>query len=192
MSTTFKATSFRDATHEEWEIAATQGKARYVDEAGKALLDMLRAQKDENRLAWGINNYEHSLQCATRALRDGKDEEYIFAALFHDIAQNVYPFAHDKISAAMLRPYLNDRNYWIIENHQVFQVSFRVNSKFDTTAVEKFRGHPYFEDTMEFCEHYDQNCFDPNYDWLPLATFEPMVRRVCLKPIERFITSVPY
>jgi predicted HD phosphohydrolase len=35
-----------------------------------------------------------------------------------------------------------------------------------------------FERTAYFCEHWDQNSFDPNYDTLPLAAFEPMVRRL--------------
>ncbi len=35
---------------------------------------------------------------------------------------------------------------------------------------------------MYFCENYDQNCFDPDYDTLPLEFFEPMLRRVCSTP----------
>ena len=45
-------------------------------------------------------------------------------------------------------------------------------------AREKFRGHPYFERTAEFCHNWDQESFDPNYDTLPLDFFEPMVRRI--------------
>jgi predicted HD phosphohydrolase len=35
-----------------------------------------------------------------------------------------------------------------------------------------------FERTALFCERYDQNSFDPNYDTLPVAAFMPMVRRI--------------
>jgi hypothetical protein len=34
----------------------------------------------------------------------------------------------------------------------------------------------------EFCERYDQNCFDPDYESLPLDFFEPLVRRVFAEP----------
>jgi predicted HD phosphohydrolase len=31
---------------------------------------------------------------------------------------------------------------------------------------------------VNFCERWDQRAFDPDYDTLPLETFEPTVRRV--------------
>ena len=37
---------------------------------------------------------------------------------------------------------------------------------------------PWYADCVEFCEKYDQNCFDPAYASLPLEFFEPMVRRI--------------
>jgi len=48
----------------------------------------------------------------------------------------------------------------------------------DKHARDQFRGHPWFDATVEFCEHYDENCFDPDYDWLPLAHFAPAVEEV--------------
>ena len=35
---------------------------------------------------------------------------------------------------------------------------------------------------VEFCAKYDQNCFDPAYDTLPLEFFEPMVQRLFATP----------
>ena len=32
--------------------------------------------------------------------------------------------------------------------------------------------------TVDFCEKYDQNCFDPDFESLPIEFFEPMVRRI--------------
>jgi predicted HD phosphohydrolase len=52
----------------------------------------------------------------------------------------------------------------------------------DRNAREKYRDHPHFDDTAEFCALYDQCSFDPDYDTLPLETFEPMLRRVFEKP----------
>jgi hypothetical protein len=31
---------------------------------------------------------------------------------------------------------------------------------------------------VEFCERYDENCFDPAYPWLPLGHFVPAVEEV--------------
>ena len=48
----------------------------------------------------------------------------------------------------------------------------------DRNARDRFRDHPYYQATVDFCANYDQNSFDPEYDSEPLSFFEPMVRRV--------------
>jgi predicted HD phosphohydrolase len=35
-----------------------------------------------------------------------------------------------------------------------------------------------FEATAAFCEKWDQNSFDPDYDTLPFKAFEPALRRI--------------
>jgi predicted HD phosphohydrolase len=47
---------------------------------------------------------------------------------------------------------------------------------------DRFADHPWYAYTLEFCDRYDQNSFDPEYDTLSLETFEPMVRRVLAAP----------
>ena len=49
-------------------------------------------------------------------------------------------------------------------------------------ARERYRDHEWFDACAEFCERYDQNCFDPAYESLPIEHFEPMVRRVFAEP----------
>ena len=188
---TIKATNFRDATAEDWEIATRLGREAIERDAGKAVLDLLRAQKDVPRHGWQVNNYEHSLQCATRALRDGESEEYVVCALLHDVAQDVNPYNHDKLAGDVLRHMVSEENCWIVANHQIFQLSFRDHSRFDRTACERWRGHPHFEAALRFCEHYDMNCFG-RYDSLPLETFEPMVRRVFGQGVRAFHAKYPY
>ena len=56
-----------------------------------------------------------------------------------------------------------------------------------TDARDRFRDSPWYDACCEFCERYDQNCFDPDYDSLPVAQFEPMVRRVFAEP--RYLTG---
>jgi predicted HD phosphohydrolase len=169
------ATSFTEASADDWDHLVAAGDHAYVAEAGQSHLQMLAAQEHNAPRGWQLNNYQHSLQCATRALRAGEPDEFIITALFHDIAQDFYPYSHDQMSANLLAPYLSDENLWVIANHQVFQLSFRTHSRFNRRAHEAHRENPYYAKALYFCEHYDQNCFDPRYAAEPLATFAPMV-----------------
>ena len=56
-----------------------------------------------------ISRLQHSLQTATRAEKDGADEETIVCALLHDIGDVISPSNHSQVSAALLRPYINDK-----------------------------------------------------------------------------------
>ncbi len=189
---TVQTTSFLTASAADWDAAVEIGNRHYVATAGEAVLKLLKSQKDDPKHGWQVNNYQHSLQCATRALRQGEDEEFVVCALLHDVGQELDPFSHDKIAAQILRPFVREINHFVVENHQVFQLRFRVNSKFDLDACEKYRGHPGFEKALYFCEHYDQNCFDPEYDHLPIETFEPMVRRMFSRVMETRLSGSAY
>jgi len=139
------------------------------------LLKMMQGPK----LGYQIDRYQHSLQTATRAERDGADEETIVCALLHDIGDVVAPDNHSELAAAVLRPYVSDKNYWILKHHGVFQGYYYFDKVgLDRDARDRFRDSPYYEDCVRFCECWDQTSFDPDYDTLPLEHFEPMVRRV--------------
>jgi predicted HD phosphohydrolase len=43
---------------------------------------------------------------------------------------------------------------------------------------ENYRRHIYFDDCATFCERWDQNSFDPEYDTLPIGHFEALVQEV--------------
>lgn len=174
---TVAATSFRETSAEEWDFVARRAQSAYVDGAGDAFLQLLESQRHNPSLGWQVNNYQHSLQCATRAMQAGEDDEFVITALFHDIAQDFEPYSHDKMAAALLAPYLGERNLWVVAHHQTFQLSFRTQSRYDTRAHERHRGHPHYEHAMYFCEHYDQNCFDGRFEHYPLETFVPVVKR---------------
>jgi predicted HD phosphohydrolase len=126
-----------------------------------------------------VDRFEHSLQSATRAHRDGRDEEYVVAALLHDIGDGLAPHSHGLMVGAILKPYISERYCWMVEKHTVFQFKYRGHLiGVNPDVRDKYKDHPYYDDCAEFCEKYDQNCFDPNYDTLPLSFFEPMVHRV--------------
>ncbi len=132
---------------------------------------------------FAVDRLAHSLQTATLAHRDGRDEEYVVCALLHDIGDTLGSFNHADVAAAILRPFVSEENHWMIEQHAVFQgYYFFHHLAMDRDARERFRGHPWFERTAEFCERYDGPAFDPEGETLPLTFFAPMVRRVCAFP----------
>jgi predicted HD phosphohydrolase len=146
------------------------------------LINHLR-QLDDSMSGYQISRLEHSLQSATRAHRNGEDEEMVVAALLHDVGDMLAPHSHSEMAAAILRPFVSARTYWIIKHHGIFQMYYYAHHcGGDRNARDRFRDHQWFEEAVRFCEEYDQNCFDPSYDSEPLEFFAPMVRRVFAKP----------
>ena len=128
---------------------------------------------------FAIDRLEHCLQTATRAHRDGRDEEYVVCALLHDIGESLGPFNHGEVVAAVLKPFVTEANDWTLEHHPVFQVYFYGSHlKIDPNARDQYRASPHFDRTAEFCALYDEISFDAAYRSEPMETFEPMVRRV--------------
>ena len=126
-----------------------------------------------------VSRLEHSLQSATKALKAGEDEEMIVAALLHDIGDELAPMNHSEYAAAILKPYVSEKTHWIVERHGEFQTYYYAHHLGgDRNKREKYKGHKYYQATIDFCEKYDQGCFDPNYQSLPLEHFGPMVRRI--------------
>ena len=92
-----------------------------------------------------VDRCEHSLQAATRALRDGQDEEYVVCALLHDIGESLGPFNHGDIVAAVLRPFVSEANWWMLAHHPVFQVYFYgQHLGIDPNERDEYRDSPYF------------------------------------------------
>ena len=126
-----------------------------------------------------INRLEHSLQTATRALKDKADDEMIVAALLHDIGDELAPLNHSEYAAAVLKPYVSEKTQWIIEKHGEFQMYYYAHHLGgNRNQREKYKGHKYYEDTINFCENWDQKSFNPNYKSLSLKNFEPYVKKI--------------
>jgi predicted HD phosphohydrolase len=174
---TVSFTSMAEGTREDYELLARR-EEQFAHELPDRLLAALVELK-ESFPGYKVSRYEHSLQSATRALRDGRDEEYVVAALLHDIGDMLAPDNHGDFAGAVLQPYVSPTTHWMIVHHGIFQgyYYFHHYDK-DRNERERFRGHPAFERTVEFCAKWDQTAFDPNYDTMPLSAFEPAARRV--------------
>ena len=126
-----------------------------------------------------VSRLEHSLQTATRALKDGASDEMIVAALLHDIGDELAPLNHSEYAAAVLKPYVSEKTHWIIEKHGEFQTYYYAHHfGGDRNKRDKYKDHKYYQACVNFCEKYDQASFDPDYKSLPLSEFEPMVKRI--------------
>ena len=105
------------------------------------------------------------------------------AALLHDIGDTLAPHSHGEMVAAVLRPFVSERVCWIVEKHGLFQAYYYAHLMGeDRNARDRYADHPWYDDCVEFCEHFDQNCFDPEYDSLPLEFFRPIVEEVFGRP----------
>jgi len=170
-------TAMVDATQADWQLIAEQMKPFQRGLADRVLDHLKLLQGDYG--GYSVDRFEHSLQTASRALRDGRDEEYVVCALLHDIGDTLGSANHADVAAAILKPYVSEANHWMIANHGIFQGYYFFHYLgLDRNMRDQYRGHPHFEYCAQFCHLYDQNAFDPAYESLPLSTFEPMVRKV--------------
>ena len=174
-------TRMQDGTLEDWALLD-----RFEEEFNAGLAERILGAVRALEGSYGgyrVSRYTHSLQAATRAMRDGKDEEYVVAALVHDIGDEYAPFTHGEMVAAVLKPFVREELCWMVRYHPVFQLHFfSYLSEDDRNRRDAWRDHPNFALTAEFCERYDQASFDPDYPTEPIETFVPMVERVFGEP----------
>ena len=173
-------TRMDEGTKEDYELVAEDEAAEIAAFPGR-VLEWLRTMDVPS--PYRVTRLEHSLQSATRAHRAGESEEMVVACLLHDIGDVLGPANHSEVAAAVLRPYVAERIYWIVKHHGLFQ-GFYYNHHYgdDPNARDIYQDHEWFEDTVRFCADYDQVSFDPEYNSEPLEFFEPMVRRVLAEP----------
>jgi len=175
-------TTMLEGTQEDWNIIGTHFRDFAKGLPARVLTHLKLLDGDYG--GFPVDRLEHSLQTATRAHRDGRDEPYVVMALLHDIGDTLGTFNHPEIGAAMLRPFVSEELHWIANTHGAFQGYYFFHYLgMDRDVREQYRGHPHFEACAEFCEKYDQSAFDPAYESAPLSFFEPMVGRVFARPL---------
>lgn len=181
-------TRMKDSTRDDWQIIGGEF-VRFGAGLGDRVLAHL-ALLDGDYGGFPVDRYTHSLQTATRALRDGRDDEYVVCALLHDIGDTLGCFNHPEVGAAILRPFVDEANHWMVLNHGVFQgYNFFHHIGMDRNMRDGFAGHAHYERTAEFIDLYDDPAFDPAFPTLPITEFEPMVRRVFAQPRHSIYTA---
>ena len=175
-----KFTQMKDGTKEDYDLLSKY-EEKFSKDLPDRILDALK-NLDSSVDGYQVTRLEHSLQSATRAEKDGAEEEMVVATLIHDIGDNLAPHNHSQLVAAVLRPYVSEKIYWIMLHHGIFQEYYYAHHiGRDRNARDKFKDHPYYQDAVDFCEKWDQKSFDPNYESYSLEYFEPKVRKLFSK-----------
>jgi predicted HD phosphohydrolase len=182
-------TRMEDSTAEEVALIVSKAQAHKAQFLVGNVLALLEQMKEE-KLGYRVDRYEHSLQTATRAHRDGARIDLVVAALLHDIGDVVAPDNHSEVAAQILKPYVDAEACWVVAHHGVFQgYHYWDKIGFDPNSRDIYRDSPYFDTTAHFCAAWDQVAFDPDYDTLPLEFFRPMVDEVFARPANGFGTE---
>ena len=178
----------QDASAEEWQLIGKQGRQHQRTLPGRVISHLRLLEDDFGGFA--VDRLTHSLQTATRAAEDGRDEEYVVCALLHDIGDTLGPSNHADIAAVILRPYVSEKNHWMVQKHAIFQgYYFFHHLGLDRDMRDKFKDHEYYDYTEEFCRKYDQNSFDTTYKSMSLEDFMPAVESVLAKPKRSILIS---
>jgi len=180
-----KHVTFRQMKHgTEAEYHMLQGLEHSYAAALPQRLVAALQRLDDSLQGYLVTRLQHSLQAATRAERDGADEQMIAAALLHDLGDDLAPHNHAALAAEIMRPYVRPEVTWIVAQHGIFQSYYYAHHYgADRNARDALRGHEWFGACADFCENWDQSSFDPDYDALPLAHFVPLLEQVFRRPL---------
>ena len=174
---TAKFVQMKDGTKEDYLLLEKHEK-KYIEGTADRLIKFMSGLSNTLE-GYQITRLEHSLQSATRALNDKANDEMVVATLLHDIGDELAPLNHSEYAAALLKPYVSEKTHWIIEKHGEFQMYYYAHHLGgNKNQRDKYKGHKYYKDTVDFCENWDQKSFDPNFKSLPLKEFEPMVKKI--------------
>ena len=171
----------QESTREDWQLIGGEFRQFAGGLPARVIRHLQILEGDYG--GFPVDRYTHSLQTATRALRDGRDEEYVVCALLHDIGDTLGSFNHPDIAAAILKPFVSEANHWMVQHHGIFQGHYFFHHiGLDRDMRDTFKDHPHYERTAEFCALYDNPAFDPTAETLPISEFEPILQRLMAQP----------
>lgn len=175
-------TRMEDGTREDYEFLGPLFDEHARAEHVSNLVRLLKAMEGP-KLGYQIDRYEHSLQSASRALRNDESIDMVVGALLHDVGDSIAPANHSAMAAALLKPYVDDETHWVVQHHGLFQGYYYFHHLGgDRDARELFADNPYYDSCVRFCAEYDQNCFDPDYPNVAIEDFIPMMEELFSRP----------
>ena len=125
-----------------------------------------------------IDELAHALQTATRAMRDGADDELVLAALFHDVGKVFGDAGHAAISADFLEYHVRADVAAVVRFHGDFTASHWEKLAPRDDPRTQHEGRPWYALAEHFVDAWDMQSFDAGYPSLPLEHFRPLVYRL--------------
>jgi predicted HD phosphohydrolase len=176
LSETVSFTAMDQATRADYDLVFDHDAQNIANQADRVVSWLKMMDGDS---PYQISRLDHCLQTATRAEQDGADEETIVCALLHDIGDVISPANHSQVAAALLRPYVSEKNYWIVLHHGLFQGYYWMHYyDQDRHSRDKLISHPHYQACVDFCARWDQVSFDPQFESRSLEYFVPMIDRL--------------
>src|SRR5687768_12619783 len=154
-------TRMDQSTAEEWATIGVETAKNQSRVADRVL--MLLESLGEIVDGFATDQLTHCLQTATRAERDGADDEVVVASLCHDIGKAISVPNHPAIAAEILKPYVREEVYDMIRVHQDFQgkhyyAHFGGNPEARETHRDALNGDT-FTLAERFADDWDQTSF---------------------------------
>ena len=175
-------TAMADGTRRDYEHLSRMFESHARETLVSHLMTTMRLLEGPT-LGYQIDRARHCRQSATRALRNGEPDEFVVAALLHDIGDVLAPDNHSAVAAAILAPYVSEETAWVVRRHGLFQGYYYFHHLGgDRDARDRYVESPHYDRCIDFCASYDQNCFDPGYDDLDFEDFMPLVDEVFSRP----------
>ena len=102
----FRSVNFIEMKHgtKEDYLLLDKHEKKYIEGTADRLLKFM-SDLTSTLEGYKISRLEHSLQTATRALKDKASDEMVVAALLHDIGDELAPLNHSEYAAALLKPF---------------------------------------------------------------------------------------
>ena len=154
-------TRMEDSTREEYEFLDELEK-QYCSGLADRLLNALR-QLEHSLSGYKISRLDHVLQGDTRAHRAGETDEMVLAVLLHDIGDELAPHSHSEMAAAILRPFVSEKLYWVVKHHGLFQMYYYAHFfGGDKNSRDMFKDHQWYQEAVDFCHKVGANRIESN------------------------------
>ena len=103
---------------------------------------------------------QHTLQSATRALKNGLPEDIVFACLLHDTGMAIQRADHGYVGAALYAPYVDEKVSWAIRYHQALrffpdpEVGYEYPEMYLEIFGKDFVPEPYIQRDYEYAKKH--------------------------------------
>jgi predicted HD phosphohydrolase len=161
-----------------------------VDEVG-AVLRSLRGVWDED----AVDELDHALQAAARAVEDGADDELVLATALHDVGHSplfgeVAAARHDRVAKDWLTPRFGERVGWLAGAHVAAKrylaatdpdyANMLSDVSIDSLQHQGGVEHPWWPDALRL-RHYDDDAKDPKASCASIDDVLAVAQRVLLQ-----------